>query len=86
MVGLHSLLLLGVPLRGRRSSAADQHRHWTLAQNARRREIGNHHFVEARGCPLAWTAAAAVMSASLVGVIGLVGKWTERRMGARPMT
>jgi NitT/TauT family transport system permease protein len=32
-----------------------------------------------------WAAliAAAVMSASLVGLIGLIGKWTERRMGAR---
>jgi len=32
-----------------------------------------------------WAAliAAAVMSASLVGLIGLIGKWTERRMGAK---
>jgi NitT/TauT family transport system permease protein len=32
-----------------------------------------------------WAAliAAAAMSASLVGLISLVGKWTERRMGAR---
>jgi NitT/TauT family transport system permease protein len=32
-----------------------------------------------------WAAliAAAIMSASLVGFIGLIGTWTERRMGAR---